>query len=184
MHATAIDERQLLLEAVTLLTQLQSDTETTLHGRLDQTWRRMSVLEQRLGEFETRLTSIDDRLARLAVELRPDPRIDERVNQLRTNIDRLASRSNARATQPAARSVAVAEADRTPVVPSAVDSVTQPEPVTAPAPADEGPFKRQVEPAPKVLDYLGRTPQDRAGVILIGVGLVAVVYAALANIRF
>jgi hypothetical protein len=45
--------------------------------------------------------------------------------------------------------------------------------VSAPAPGGQ----------PGFLDLLGETPQDRFGLILMGVGLVAVVYAILSQLH-
>jgi hypothetical protein len=168
------DENNLLIEAVSLLVQRQRETESWVAEQVFHTDERAAATEQRYAELEARLLGIEERLARLTHEAEPGPAegVDEkRLARLREQLEGLKSGEDGRP----ARS------------PSALPAA----PVTHAAPAKARPVGAPTPPQHTVhqprsvgfLDLLGATPQDRFGLLIMGVGAVAVVYAALSLLR-
>jgi hypothetical protein len=124
----ARSERELLVEAVTLLTQNQAD------------------LERRVEALETRLTELQGSVGADA---------DDRVVQLRGQVERLSARTHASTT----------EAGGTPA-----SQLPSPGP-----PVKSNPSLEQRLASSVTL--------DRAGLVFIGAGVVALLYAALSQIH-
>ena len=181
-------EGNLLIEAVALLVQRQRETESWVAEQIWQAEERFAVTDRRYTELEARLVGIEEHLARLANALEPahgDAAVDERLARLREQLEGLKSGSGCdgrptRVAPPASeRSVPVA------AEPSAGQPERPPSVVTA--------ASRFVRPAAATggsgqnitfWDLLGPSPQDRWGLVLIGAGAVAVLYAILSQVRF
>jgi hypothetical protein len=189
--ATIARERALLLEALTLLVQRQAEAETTLTGQVAQTNSRVAQVERRGLDLEARLTDIDARLQHLATQVEPDPELARRVAMLQAQVERLHGaaadeRAAPQATAPAPQPVAPAPQPLRQAPPPQPPPTRQPVPVepirqprTAPAPRRAA----LVGSGDSLWELLGATNQDRASIVLIGAGLVAVVFAALAQLR-
>jgi hypothetical protein len=180
------EEGNLLIEAVSLLVQRQRETEGWVAEQIWQAEERAAATERRYAELESRLVGIEEHLSRLVhdVEVVPGGGLDdERLARLREQVEGLKSVGADGYTNRGAPVVA-------------------PPPVAAPTPAYDPdvtrpmptpPEPRYVEPpraaatSPQgvgFLELLGATPQDRWGVVLIGGGAVAVLYALLTQLRF
>jgi hypothetical protein len=181
------EEGNLLIEAVSLLVQRQRETEGWVAEQIWQAEERAAATERRYAELEARLVGIEEHLARLVQDVEPtagDALDDERLARLREQVEGLKSVGGDGFTNRAAPVVPPSAAPSP--APAYDPDVTRPMP-TAPEP-------RSVEPPPKpaavspqgvgFLELLGATPQDRWGVVLIGGGAIAVLYALLTQLRF
>jgi len=191
------EEGNLLIEAVSLLVQRQRETEGWVSEQIWQAEERAVAAERRYSELEARLVGIEEHLSRLVHAVEPvqgDPVVDERLHRLREQVEGLKTtgadpRSTPRPT-PAASSVP-AETPAPPVrerEPEATRPAAPPEPRYAPEPT----YERPVAAAPRVatggqgvgfMELLGPTPGDRWGLVLIGFGAVAVLYAVLTSLH-
>jgi hypothetical protein len=182
------EEGNLLIEAVSLLVQRQRETESWIAEQITQAEDRAAASERRYAELEVRLAGIEEHLARLLPDVEPlrdDAAVDERLERLREQVEGLRSSGEARTLRPSPVPAAVAEPalDR--------ESRPTPEPRTlsmrpAPEARPRPPTTVGVASGQSVSFWsvLGQTPQDRFGLVLIGAGLVAVVYAVLTQLRF
>ena len=190
------DEGNLLVEAVSLLVQRQRETESWVSEQVWQAEERAAATERRYAELEARLAGIEDQLMRLAQEPgepgRGDAGVDERLARLREQVEGLKSGADGRPVRSAAGTPIAAG-----LVPAHDEVAThEPEPARgvaippelrsryarrgAYAAARGGARQRQ---SASFMELLGATTQDRVGVVFIGVGLVAVIYAALNLLR-
>jgi hypothetical protein len=190
------EEGNLLIEAVSLLVQRQRETESWVAEQIWQAEERATAAERRYGELEERLVGIEQHLARLVQDVEPsaaDQAMAEQLTRLREQVEGL----KADADSPAARTVPVAEAPTRPLpsvearppaheVPH-IAHETRSAAAQAPRPAGRVPAVATTPGAPSASvgfwDLLGATPQDRAGVLLIGAGGVAVLYAILTQLK-
>ena len=189
-------EGNLLIEAVSLLVQRQRETETWISEQLWQAEQRAADSERRYSELESRLASIEAHLARLVHEVEPGAD-DGQMARLREQIQDLRGETPLRATDDL---VAPAPAPVAPTPPPAPRPVA---PQVVSVPVAEAPAAVAAPPPPVTRptrmvaaatvssgsdvtfwDLLGSSPQDRAGIVLIGLGAVAVVYAVLTQLRF
>jgi len=205
-------EGNLLIEAVSLLVQRQRETETWVSERLWQAEQRAGETDRRYAALESRLANIEAHLARLATDIEPAAD-DERVARLRDQLAGLRGQTlHATDDTVSTRPIELFQiSDPGAAKPSGgayvIDNRATPAPtVAAPrpaAPAASVPPAVQTStvttaaapPAATVsttsatrhvgfMETLGATPGDRAGVILIGLGGVAVLYALLTQLRF
>jgi hypothetical protein len=168
------EEGNLLIEAVALLVQRQRETESWVAEQIWQAEERAAATDRRYAELEARLEGIEEHLARLVHEIEPargDPAGDERLARLREQVEglKLTPGTAEQAARGGPAPSVSAESPPTPVV----------ERHTMAAPS-------AVASAPSVTfwDLLGPSPQDRFGLLLIGAGAVAVLYAILTQLRF
>jgi hypothetical protein len=161
--ATLARERALLLEALTLLVQRQAETESALADQVVRTTTRVANVERRGAELDARVADIDARLRQLATQVEPDPGLPGRVAVLQAQLQELQLTRTAESTPP------------TPPPPTA--------PTEPPPPKSPPPEPAVVAPANTVWERLGATNQDRASAVLIGAGVLVVVFAALAQLR-
>jgi hypothetical protein len=137
----ARSERELLVEAVTLLTQNQVE------------------LERRVEALETRVTELQRSVGGDA---------DERLVQLRGQVERLSARTHAQPTEAG--------------VEDTVASQLPPVPPTTVAPINANPTAQRANPS--LEQRLAHSfTLDRAGLVFIGAGVVALVYAAFSQIH-
>lgn len=185
------EEGNLLIEAVALLVQRQRETESWIAEQIWQAEERATGTDRRQAELEARLESIERHLARLVNEIEPargDAAVDERLAHLREQVESLKSGS-AVDGRPARIAPIPLENNAPPVVeplPQELDSAR-------PAAAAEARYERRPVAAPATTgaghrvtfwSVLGASPQDRFGVVFIGAGAVAVLYAILTQLRF
>jgi len=189
-EATVVRERALLLEALTLLVKRQAETETALTAQLARTNARVAAAERRGLELEARLADIDARLQRLASEVAPDPGLPRRVAVLQSQVENLQAAAGSTqaalaVTEPRAPQAVISVAAVAAPAPQAVPSVATPSaPPRQPQAAPLAPRRAALVGSPDTLwDRLGSTNQDRASVVLIGAGVLAVVFAAIAQLR-
>ena len=198
------EEGNLVIEAVSLLVQRQRETESWVSEQIWQAEERAAETERRYAELEARLAGIEEHLARLVHDIEPprgDAVVDERLERLREQVAGLKSEPDSR---PAARSTGGGARTSSPAQPAGVETpLRDPEPVR-PMASDEPPRYERAptserastsERAPQgavaqaagtgvgFWELLGSNPQDRAGVLLIGAGGVAVLYALLTQLR-
>jgi hypothetical protein len=189
------EEGNLLIEAVSLLVQRQRETESWIAEQVGQAEERATAAERLYADLEVRLAGIEEHLARLVHDVEPlreDAGVDERLERLREQVEGLKSSADGRT----ARTNPVLAASTAGATHS---QAVEPRPVGAreqPYTAEPRPLgMRPVAPArPRMAatsaqgasfwDLLGPSPQDRFGLVLIGAGLVAVVYAVLTQLRF
>ena len=191
------DEGNLLIEAVSLLVQRQRESESRVAEQVMQAEERAAATERLYAELEARVAGIEEQLSRLAREIEPvrgDPAANERLARLREQLESLKSGADgrsARAATPAAVSVG-------PAVPTA-DTVPLRDPEPARTSVESRPRARPAAtlaaatptrtPAPRPAqhvsfwDLLGSNAQDRFGLVFMGLGAVAVLYAALSLLR-
>lgn len=150
----AIDERKLLIDAVTLLARNQAEAESAHSQYAADASRRMLTLERRCLDLEQRLAALDERLRKLGddVHMPVDSEGAERLSALRGEVERMTHRPSTPA--PAA-------------------------PAVAPAPMRQTPAINW-----QTLASSGVVTQDRAGLALMGLGAVAIVFAILTQVRF
>jgi len=208
----AEQEDNLLIEAMSLLVQRHRETESWLAEQIALAEHRAVASERRYADLETRLTGIEDQLTRLAHELEPgrgDAAADERLARLREQVEGLKSDGDGGPGHAVPPPGAIPP---TAAGPLAASAAAAPAPAKAPvsAPASAGPAtpepKRQQtsaaansqsaaaasgssavsafsSQATSVWEMMGPRPQDRFGLVLIGVGLLAVFYAILTQLR-
>jgi hypothetical protein len=207
-HDEVQQEDNLLIEAVSLLVQRQRETESWLSDQMSQSEARASAVERRYGDLEARLVGIEDQLERLVRELEPprnDPVSDLRLARLREQVEDLRSDTDGRPGPAPARPIpppiepvpryepSPARYEPVPVRHEAPRTV-EPAPVRheAPHPVEPEPV-RTTEAAParapvpaesSVLEVMGPRPQDRMGFILIGIGLIVLLFALLTQLHF
>lgn len=182
------EEGNLLIEAVALLVQRQRETESWVAEQIWQTEERAAATDRRYAELEARLESIEEHLARLVHEIEPqrgDAAADERLARLREQVEGL--KLNPSTAGQAARS-APSPSGASAHVPPAVEPESA-RPVAAGEPRYERRPAATAAGASRASsvtfwDLLGPSPQDRVGIVLIGAGAVAVLYALLTQLRF
>jgi hypothetical protein len=190
--ATATDERKLLIDAVTMLARNQTEAESALTQQAAESSRRMLALERRCLDLEQHLAAIQDQLRKLAreVSLPTDPESQQRLVELRGQLARLAQRSDASAVAP---SVVATDFDVVRPVPADAPVAPPVLPAPRPVPPVEPPTPVPVPPPPAA-PRASSTPrpswasssvvtQDNAGLLLIGVGAVAVLFAILTQVH-
>ncbi len=161
-----MEKGNLLIEAVSLLVQRQRETESWIAEQIWQAEERATATERVAADFEARLTAIEAHLARLVHDVEPlrdDAGVDARLERLREQVAGLKSGADARTSRPA------------PVVAGAPASISSPmaRPQTAPTSG----------PGVSFWQLLGPSPDGRFGVVLIGAGALAVLYAILTQLR-
>jgi TolA-binding protein len=187
------EEGNLLIEAVSLLVQRQRESESRLAEQVMQAEERAAATERLYAELEARVAGIEEQLSRLAREIEPvrgEPAANERLARLREQLEGLKSSADgrsARAATPAALAVgpSMPTADTVPIrEPDPVHAGVEPRPRASLAAATRA-RAQAPQPAQRVSfwDVLGSNPQDRFGLVFIGVGAVAVLYAALSLLR-
>ena len=201
------EEGNLLIEAVSLLVQRQRETESWIAEQIWQAEERAAASERLYAEFEARLAGLEEHLARLVDDVEPlhdDAGVDARLERLREQVEGLKSGPDGRsarsapvvATPAAAVQSPLTEAPgREPEVFSNSNSGSiSGRPVTARevryttdrrAPGAR-PARTPVRTGQGVsfMELLGAGPAERFGLVLIGAGAVAVVYAVLTQLRF
>jgi hypothetical protein len=181
-RSNVIEEENLLIEAVSLLLQRQRETESVLAESRQQ----LDGIDRRHAEFEARLASIEDRLARLARELgssRTDAAAGERLARLREHLAELKSDGDPRPRRPL-RPPEVTSLDaarRQPEAQRAASGTGASLPSSAPDAVVPTP---EATRGPTLWNIVGATPRDRFGLLLIGVGVIAVLYAVLSMLHF
>ena len=179
-------EGNLLIEAVSLLVQRQRETEGWMAEQIWQAEERAAATERRYAELEARLVGIEEHVSRLVHDVEPaagGALDDERLARLREQVEGLKAVGGDRYTTRAAPVVPPASA-ATPATPAYDPDVTRPMP-TPPEPRQvERPVVGASPQGVGFLELLGATSQDRWGVVLIGGGAVAVLYALLTQLRF
>jgi hypothetical protein len=180
------EEGNLLIEAVALLVRRQRESESWIAEQIWQAEERALAAERRYAELEVRLDSIEQNLARLAHDAEPAPGdagVEERLARLREQVEGLKSGSEARAGRPAVVTDRPAGPTQAPV-----GEAYEPESAGArPVRASDMRFERRAAATahgPGFWELLGASPQDRAGLLLIGGGAIFVVYAFLTQLRF
>jgi len=185
------EEDNLLVEAVSLLVQRQHETESRVAEQLWQAEERTAATERRYAELEARLASIEEQLERVVHEVEPargDAASDERLARLREQLEGLKSGGDgrpARSATPAALTPGQSVPLQRPVA-DAPAGVSQPRARTSAnfaAGLRARPQPSQPPQSVSFWDLLGSSPQDRFGLVFIGVGAVAVLYAALSLLR-
>ena len=196
------EEGTLLIEAVSLLVQRQRDSESRVAEQVLHAEQRAAATERLYAELEARVASIEEQLTRLAREIEPvrgDPAANERLARLREQLEGLKAGADGRSARAATPAVPAGPGGSVgPGAPTA-DTVLlrDPEPVRASveskprsrpaaAPAAAMPARAPApQPAQRVSfwDLLGSNAQDRFGLAFIGLGAVAVLYAALSLLR-
>jgi hypothetical protein len=190
------EEGNLLIEAVSLLVQRQRETEGWVAEQIWQAEERAAATERRYAELEARLVGIEEHLGRLVHDVEPaqgDTVVDERLARLREQVEGLKSvgtdglpTRTVPIVPPAPTPVHRAPAE--PAPPAYEPEVTRPMP-TAPEPRYAERPAAQVAPptaanqGPGFWELLGATPADRFGVLLIGGGGIAVLYALLTQLK-
>jgi hypothetical protein len=202
------DEGSLLIEAVSLLVQRQHETESWIADQIWQAEERATATERLYEEFEARLAGIEEHLARLVHDVEPlrgDAGVDERLERLREQVEGLKAGPDGRPARPGPVLAAAAGAGPSAVgeapgrEPDAVSVARSGRPVVVRdaratderRPLSVGPAAGpRHRPAPSAgpgvsfWELLGPSPQDRFGLLLIGAGAVAVLYAVLTQLRF
>jgi hypothetical protein len=149
-------------------------------------------VERRGTALEARVADIDARLRQLAIQVEPDPGLASRVAVLQAQLQQLhVARIPDDEPEPRQSSVVTsAPPSPTPTPPSPTprtslhaQAIRQPQ--TPPPRRDVMPPRRAVlvGSADALWDRLGNTNQDRASLVLIGTGVLVVVFAALAQLR-
>ena len=180
------EEGNLLIEAVSLLVQRQRETESWIAEQIWQAEERAAASERLSVEFESRLAGIEEQLGRLLYEVEPlrgDADVDQRLERLRVQVESLRASPDARMARP------------TPVI-AAPSGSAQPLPSESPPDARRATGGRPAavtrtqtastsgQGGVGFWELLGASPQDRFGLLLIGAGGVAVLYAILTQLRF
>jgi hypothetical protein len=182
-EATLARERALLLEALTLLVQRQADTESALTDKVARTNTRVANVERRGADLEARVADIDARLQQLATQVEPDPGLASRVAVLQAQLQQL--HVGRIAEQPYQSSAPEPPTHQAPPTSQTEPAVPASPPVQAVRKPQAPPPRRAavVGSADSLWDRLGTTNQDRASAVLIGTGVLVVVFAALAQLR-
>jgi hypothetical protein len=179
-HDEAPQEDNLLIEAVSLLVQRQRETETWVAEQIDQAESRAAVVKRQYTDLEARLADIEQQLDRLIREFEPargDAAAGQRLARLREQVEDLKSETDGRPLR------SVPPAPLPPVAPPAASAAV----VLRTTEAQSAPPRVSTVAAASnatVWDVLGATPQDRFGLLLIFLGVVAVLYAVLTQLRF
>jgi hypothetical protein len=196
------EEGNLLIEAVSLLVQRQRETESWIAEQIWQAEERATASERLYAEFEARLAGIEEHLARLVDDVEPlhdDAGVDERLERLREQVEGLKSGPESRS----ARTPPVLAAPPTAVQSTATEAPGR-EPEAFSSSVTGRPVTREVRYSPErrgrsarparppvatgqgvsFWTLLGAGPAERFGLVLIGAGAVAVVYAVLTQLRF
>jgi hypothetical protein len=185
------EEGNLLIEAVSLLVQRQRETEGWVAEQIWQAEERATATERRYAELEARLVGIEEHLSKLVHDVEPTAGgalDDERMARLREQVEGLKSVGADGHTSRPAPVVPPAAAPTPAAVPAPTydPDVTRPMPIAPEPRYVEPPRARAAATSPQgvgFLELLGATPQDRWGVVLIGGGAVAVLYALLTQLR-
>ena len=176
MSADLGEEDNLLVEAVSLLVQRQRETEQWVTEQVCQAEERTAAAERRSVELEARLAAIEEQLARIARELEPgraEGPGDGRLARLREQLESLKAGGDGLPSGETVRE----HRSRVPIPPEWRQRAASPA-VREPVRDGEAVRRRA-----SLLDLLGSDPQDRFGLVFMGVGAVAVVYAALSLLR-
>ena len=184
-------EGNLLIEAVSLLVQRQRETESWVAEQVWQADERSAAADRRYAELGSRLAEIEEHLARLVHELEPptgDAVVDDRMARLREQVEGLKSGS-----APRGRAAPGTPIASDPIALVAADAPAREPESARPGPAIELRYQQPAVAAPVAATgqhslsfwhWLGPTPQDRFGLVLIGAGAAAVLYAILTQLRF
>jgi hypothetical protein len=174
-------EDNLLVEAVSLLVQRQRETEAWVAEQIDQADERSGAVERRYAELEARLEGLEAQLERLLRDLETN-RADaagaggQRLARLREQVADMKSNTDGRPL----RSV--------PSPPSSPEptGARHAAPLVAAVPTASAPASGVVQPSSgaSVWDFFGRTSRARYGALAMFVGLVAILYAGLMELRF
>jgi translation initiation factor IF-2 len=175
-HDEPQHEDNLLVEAVSLLVQRQRETEAWVAEQIDQADQRTASVERRYADLDARLAALEEQLDRALRELEPTDRsAGERLARLREQVaDLRTDPVDGRQLRPL-HSAAPAPAAR--VAPPVAAPV--PAPAPAPAPAAQPP-----RPAGGMSSAIGGTARERFGLLAMFLGLVAILYAVLSQLRF
>ena len=168
------EEGNLLIEAVTLLVQRQRETESWVAEQIWQAEERAAAADRSYAELESRLEGIEAHLARLLHDLEPGrggPGDGERLARLREQLEGLKQSPGTAGHSARGGSTASMSSESPPT------SVVEQHPTAGPAAIGRG-------PSVTFWDLLGSSPQDRFGLVLIGAGMIAVLYAILSQLRF
>jgi hypothetical protein len=196
------DEGNLVIEAVSLLVQRQREMESWVAEQIWQAEERGAAAERRYAEVEERLAGIEDHLARLVHEVEPsrtDAGLAERLSRLREQVEGLKASGDGGPLphEPhlsAAPGSAVAPRDEA-AEPVAFAPPAGPAAGVAPAGRAVPRYETRVTARPPAAaavpggqrlgfwDLLGTSRDDRLGVVLIGAGAVALLYAILTLLR-
>jgi hypothetical protein len=186
------EEDNLLIEAVSLLVQRQRETETWVTEQIDQAHERSVSSERRYAELEARLSGIEEQLDRLVRDLEPgrgDAAAGQRLARLREQVEDLKSDTDGRPLRsvPSPSTPPRTFEDEVPLPRRPLESEATPPRRTLEA---EVPTRPTRDPELQsrgagvgLLELMGTTPQDRFGVVLIFLGIVAVLYAVLTQLR-
>lgn len=156
------EQGNLVIEALTLLVQRQREIETWVAEQVWQAEERVAATEGQYSDLERRLQDIEARLGRLAhqLELRQsDEPSNSRLIELREQIEALRSTPNG------LRAPLVETSSETTFTTQARESHTT---------------RRDVG----LWDLLGQSGQERVGLIVMGLGGVAALFAILSQLRF
>jgi hypothetical protein len=182
------EEGNLLIEAVALLVQRQRETESWVAEQIWQADERAAATDRRYAQLEARLEGIEAHLARLLHEIEPDrgdPADEERLARLREQVEglKLSPGTAGQSVRSGPGPAVSAEGASPPVVDGAP---REPHSARPASPAEPHYHGQAMAAAPGVTfwDLLGQSPEDRIGVLLIGAGAIAVVFAALSLLRF
>jgi hypothetical protein len=195
-HSEVQQEDSLLIEAVSLLVQRQRETESWVAEQIDQAEARAATVERRYTDLESRLAGVEDALDRLAHELEPGrgdavagqrlARLREQVEDLRSDTDGRPLRSLPPVPPAGARGVEDTNGEASRTAPPPAARGVEDEPARTASVVGQSrlsPSGSAAALSTGVLDFLGPTPRDRFGVLLIFVGVVAVLYAVLTQLR-
>jgi hypothetical protein len=199
----ASEEGNLLIEAISLLIERQRETESWVAEQLSQAEERTEATDRRQAELDSRLTALQDQLSRLMRELgasRAEAAVDQRLARLREQLEDLRSQTEprpVRSTSPGgvtsldvalARRQSDAQRPSPPPPEVAAPARVEPEARSGPDGASQPPRAVTIKaPASKgdrsLWALMGPTPQHRFGLVLIGVGVLALLYAILSQVH-
>ncbi len=182
------EEGNLLIEAVALLVQRQRETESWVAEQIWQADERAAATDRRYAQLEARLEGIEAHLARLLHEIEPDrgdPADEERLARLREQGEglKLAPRTAGQSVRSAPVPLESEERGSPPVVDGA-PRAPQSARLASPAEPHYQDLAMAATPGVTLWDLLGHSPEARIGLLLIGAGAIAVVFAALSLLRF
>ena len=199
-HDEAHEEDNLLIEAVSLLVQRQRETEAWVAEQIEQAVERAASVERQYAALESRLAGIEEQLDSLVREVEPgrgDAVVGQRLARLREQVADLRSDNDGRSLRslPSTASAepqperAEPDAFRA-AAPSSISAVPPPleasggAAVSAPTTSVAAtPLIAGVASRVSLWDLTGPTSRDRFGLALIGLGVIAVLYAVFTQLR-